>query len=375
MKKNKILRKICILLVILLIAIVALFMVSFLGKKKTPEKTSNKKTVKTTTQSTTDTTADTHEGKAKSFLTGTWIDQALVSLRPIAVMTENTKACLPQYGLNSAGIIYECPVEGGITRLMALYDNYDGLTQLGNVRSCRPYYAYIASEYDAIYLHVGGSVMAKDLLATGIVDDLDGISGIGNTVFYRTSEHKKPHNCYTNPTDIKKGIQMAGYSTDYDALHTAHFTFAEDNAPEMLASQEDCQALSLYFHDNSPYFIYDSQTGLYQRFEFGSPQIDNLDGKQIAVKNIILQDVSSSLYTGTQYLNIPLNGSGKGTYITNGKMEDITWKKDGDTAVTHYYDASGKEIVLNQGQTWISLVENTRLAQNKFYKTTSEMQQ
>ncbi len=76
-------------------------------------------------------------------------------------MTENTKAALPQYGINSAGVLYEAPVEGSITRMMAIYEDYADLTQMGNVRSCRPYYAQFAAEFDAIYVHFGQSVQGE----------------------------------------------------------------------------------------------------------------------------------------------------------------------------------------------------------------------
>ena len=55
---------------------------------------------------------DPHAGQAKSLLTGEWIDASLVRNRPIAIMMEDTKAALPLYGLNSAGVVYEAPVEG-----------------------------------------------------------------------------------------------------------------------------------------------------------------------------------------------------------------------------------------------------------------------
>jgi hypothetical protein len=51
---------------------------------------------------------------------------------------------------------------------------------------------------------------------------------------------------------------------------------------------------------------------------------------------------------------------------------DITWKKDNATAITHYYDASGKEITLNPGKTWISVIQNSCADKNVFYGTIDE---
>ena len=70
---------------------------------------------------------ETHEGEVRSFYTGEWMDEKKAKNRPVAVMTENTHVTLPQYGIGNADIIYECPVEGGITRLMTIYQDYASL--------------------------------------------------------------------------------------------------------------------------------------------------------------------------------------------------------------------------------------------------------
>ena len=90
-------------------------------------------------------------------------------------------------------------MEGGITRLVAIMENYGDLERIGNVRSCRPYYVYIASEYDAVYVHYGQSVQGLEVLNTGIVDNLSGLDGsVESTVFFRTSDRKSPHNAYAS---------------------------------------------------------------------------------------------------------------------------------------------------------------------------------
>ena len=90
------------------------------------------------------------------------------------------------------------------------------------------------------------------------------------------------------------------------------------------------------------------------------------------VKNIILQDVPCSIYEGTSYLNIPVQGTGKGKFITSGKMIDITWEKKSDTGITHYYMPNGSEIELNPGKTWVSLIEKYHSDENIFYSTIEE---
>ena len=83
-------------------------------------------------------------GEAVSFLTGLPISEEVVNSRPLAVMLNNIKAGCPQSGIADAAIVYEAPVEGRITRLMAIYDDYRNLEKVGSIRSSRDYFVYFA---------------------------------------------------------------------------------------------------------------------------------------------------------------------------------------------------------------------------------------
>lgn len=308
-----------------------------------------------------------------SYLTGEPTTEEANKLRPITCMIENTTMALPQYGLNLAGVLYECPVEGGITRMMGVFeqDAIKDQEKIGNVRSCRPYYVFISLEYDAIYVHFGQSIQGETLLNTGIIDDLNGLTDDG-TVFYRSSDRSAPHNAYVSGSGIMAGIDKKGYTLNYRDDYNGYYIFNHTPEGNKLENGKDCEVVCPYFYNNKPYFIYNKETGLYERYEFGKPQVDAIDGEQVAVKNIIFKNVPSSIYTGTPYLDIPVNGSGEGKFFTNGKMIDVTWVKETDTSVTHYYDDDANEIELNPGQTWVCLIENQNAEDNKFYETVEE---
>ena len=70
-------------------------------------------------------------------LTGLPSTSVVQNSRPVAVMINNHLDSLPQYGITQADIIYEIPVEGGITRFMAVYENYSTVPNVCSVRSCR----------------------------------------------------------------------------------------------------------------------------------------------------------------------------------------------------------------------------------------------
>ena len=301
-------------------------------------------------------------GKIRSYLTGEMVDVAVGNRRPLAIMMSNDKESLPQYGINRADIVYEAPVEGEMNRYMAIIESYDDLDRIGSVRSCRTYYTYFAREYDAIYAHFGQSTFAKPYLKN--VDNINGIDGIGSEAFYRTKDRKAPHNAYASGERIKKAIAKLGYRTEYKDSYEGHFKFARGKE-QYTPDGEDAYKVVPGYPMNKPWFEYQEKEGLYHRFQYGGHHKGN-EGL-IAVKNIIFQYVEWGHYATTDYLNINVHKGHEGYYFTNGKVQKITWKKDGEFGVTRYYDMDGNEITLNKGKTWICIIGTDRYNKAEIY--------
>jgi len=109
-------------------------------------------------------------------LTGEKVSEDKSDLRPYCVMINNHPDARPSVGLSQASIIYEALAEGGITRMMAVFNDVDGIT-VGSLRSARPYYISMAQAYDAIYIHAGGSEQAYSDIKTLGIDNMDGVRG------------------------------------------------------------------------------------------------------------------------------------------------------------------------------------------------------
>ena len=293
------------------------------------------------------------DGKIRSYLTGEMVDVAVGNRRPLAIMMSNDKAALPQYGLNRAGVVYEAPVEATMNRYLAVMEDYDDLTRIGSVRSCRTYYVYFAREFDAIYAHFGQSTFAKPYLK--FIDNINGIEGQGSTAYFRSKDKKSPHNAYASFEGIQRAIQKLSYSQEYNADYDGHFKFAKEGTQAVMhgADVREAYKVTPGYKLNNPWFEYHEDDGLYYRFQYGGPHMGN-EG-QIAVKNLIIQYCPAAYYASTEYRNINVQADTWGYYISNGQAEDITCEKDGEFGVTHYYDASGNEIVLNPGKTWICI--------------------
>ncbi len=291
-----------------------------------------------------------------SYLTGESVAEGDIQKRPIAVMMGNNAEGAPQSGISKAGVIYEAPVEGNMTRLMGIFENNVCPEKIGSVRSCRDYYISYANEFDSIYCHFGQAVYALPYLEE--IDNLNGME-LEGTVYFRTSDRKAPHNAYTSGEGISRGIAAKNYRQTYHEDYKTHYIFEENGRENTLSSGTNATLIHLdNFSDNHPWFVYDQQTKKYLRNQFGEAHVDLETGEQLTCDNIILQYSPYQLYDANGYLNIDTSSGGAGKFITRGKAIDITWEKDMQEGNTRYYDEYGEEIHLNPGKTWVEIILN-----------------
>lgn len=344
---------------ILLLLIIILLVKSCTAKE--PEKETKTTTTTTTTVAeTTSATTTIPDGYIQSDISGQYISPEDSQKRPVAVVFNNTKVAVPQSGISQADVIYEAPMEGGDVRLLGIFQNYSNLEKIGSVRSARTYFIAFALEYDAIFTHYGKAWTSEYLLNEKFVHNLDGTGGVGSTVFYRTSDRKAPHNAYASTDGILAGVAKMNYSLEHDSSYKKHFTFTEKDAQTILTDGTDANYIKPGYAINKSWFEYNAEEELYYRFQFDGAHIDEMNNEQLKVKNIIIQYTPCTIYEGSTYLNLNVWDGGEGFYITNGKAVPITWKKDSQYGATRYYSENGKEIVLNPGKTWISIVETSR---------------
>ena len=302
---------------------------------------------------------DTHKGEVKSWLTGQWIKKKLAGKRPYAIMINNIKAASPQWGTSQASILYEAVVEGGITRMMGIYEDFDS-KRIGSTRSARHYFVSFADEYDAIYVHFGQTKYATAKMEELGVDNLSGLSGLGSTVFYRDSSIKAPHNAFTSYDGIRKGTKAAGYRTKLRDHVNGFKFYKKETKPEGDSAKKVTLGYSSY---TAPYFTYDKKTAKYYRYQFGDKHIDRATGEQLAFKNIIIQVVDEWDIDKKGYQTMDIaNTSGKGYYLTDGKVTKITWTKNENKKTRVYYDSDGNELKIHAGKTFISIFPEKRLS-------------
>lgn len=342
------------------IALLMATMMLFSGCGKKPAESSEQEVPVTTAVETeaeiaTTTESNLEEGKTLSVLTGEMVDEKVASNRIIACMINNIDVAMPQSGISNADIVYECVVEGGITRLMGIFQDYKKLEKLGPVRSARHYYVDIANEYDAIYTHFGETKYATSEIESLGINTLSGLSAIGGEVFYRDSSRVAPHNAYTNGSSLKKGIKSSNYESK-NIFTDSRFDFNSEDQKLETENAKKAKKVNLTFNDYShPYFEYNKEDGLYYRWQYNDKHIDDLTGEQLAYENIIVQFADYSDIDKNGYQDVNLVSSGDGYYVTKGKYVPITWSKSSKSDLTVFSTEDGEELQVNPGKTWISL--------------------
>jgi hypothetical protein len=290
-------------------------------------------------------------------LTGEQVTADQASKPIIGVMIENLNPdARPQSGLGSAGVVYEALAEGGITRFLALFQA-PLPASIGPVRSLRPYYLDWALEYGIPVAHAGGSIPALAAVGTQGLKDIDALRYDGS-YFFRTNDKAAPHNMYTTNVLLEKLDAQLGFNT------APSFTQAVRKAdtPSVGVAPHPTININFSYSDYAVKYAYDPATDSYARFMAGTPHVDKNTGKQIMVKNVVVEYVPTTYGTqsnGKPETNLSIVGTGKALVFEDGNVVPATWSKASASAPTLFTDATGLPIKFNVGNTWFSVVPTT----------------
>ena len=273
--------------------------------------------------------------------------------RPFAVMIDNHSDAWPQVGLQKAYMIYEIIVEGGETRLMALFKGVN-VEQIGPVRSARHYFIDYAMENDAIYAHFGQSPQAESDLKKYNINDINGIAEDGTT-FWRVKGKAAPHNAVTSTEKLLASANNKKFKTKSTNESVLNYTTDEIN----LSEGQGAISVTIPHSDRQTVkYVYDEKNKVYKRNARGKAQTDWTTGEKKKKKNIIITfcenyTLSDSENKGRQGLkNI---GTFDGYYITNGKAIKIKCTKEARDSKTVYKDLNGNVIKVNDGNTFVNI--------------------
>ena len=300
------------------------------------------------------------------YLNGKTVTEKEQQKRPVAIMVNNIKNCLPQAGISCGDMFYECSAEGGITRLMMLTTDYEDIPLVGSIRSSRDYFIDFLANHEAIYIHAGGSGMAYEKIAWRKINNLDGVNMYIPGMFWRDEWRLNnmglEHSLMTDGEQIAAGIEYMGYDTTLPDTYICPFQFYDENTDNHIKGSPASHVRMISTSVQTVDFVYDEKTGEYLRYQYnGMPHVDANNDQQLSVKNVLILFTDINVIPGDEYgrLSVGTVGEGQGYYITNGKRKVINWSRNGKTTPIQMEYRNGDELILNSGKTFICVVDDS----------------
>jgi hypothetical protein len=278
--------------------------------------------------------------------------------RPIGVMINNHDVARPYHsGLQEAYLTYEIIVEGGITRLFALYKDVS-VDRIGSVRSLRDYFIDYALENDAYLIHFGGSPEALENVQTLKINNINFMT---NNSYFRDKTLNIPseHTAFSSIERMSLALEKKKYRSTLDGGNLLTYSPRPLIMPE---NKIDAKTINLEYSSSSkPSYIYNEITKTYDRSYNGVIHKDYITKKQYNYKNIIVYYIDHTVLDAKGRKEIYNFGTGTGYYITNGYAVPINWSKKDRASKTIYTDLNGESLIVNDGNTIIHLVPEGKM--------------
>jgi len=281
--------------------------------------------------------------------------------RPLAVVIDNIIPALPQFGVSKADIIYEILVEGGATRMLALFQDPSEAGVIGAVRSARLYTVDLAQSYDAIFMFSGGSPQANAAIRNRRITHIVDGGGRGAQVFYRDRSRRAPHNLMTSGSLLEQHLPYLDLRLEHSGDFEHSLAFAKNGTPEY---GSPATTFTVVFSPNakSTSFSFNEETGLYSVRQHGRDHVDGNTNTQLEITNVLILRMATSGVPGDTAgrLAITTTGSGTGYFVNGGKYIPINWSRaDNDSQFVYTLnDDYDTPLILGAGRTYICIIRS-----------------
>ncbi len=289
-------------------------------------------------------------------LTGTPAPHGVVPKRSaLAVKVDNYPTARPQTGLTAADIVFEEPVEGGITRYVAVFQCH-GAKVVGDVRSARNIDIGILGEFGhPLLVHVGGITPVIDNILASPLEDFE-LGNFSTTVAQHPAGRVAPYDTYTSTTTVWRMRSTA------DQPPRPVFSYSE-----AVPAGTPVKSVSIPFSVYSPVvWKYDAAARKFLRFYGSSPDVLS-NHVQNSASNVIVQFVHVTygpwLENSTGGLEVQANlythASGQAIVFRDGVEIAGRWSRTTLAQPTSFTTTSGRTITMQPGNTWVELVPST----------------
>lgn len=313
--------------------------------------------IKTTAKPTTSVAPTTESPYIVNPLTGEMnLDKSMKDKRPVAVMINNIKVAQEvQASVGKADLVFETEVEGGITRLMAVYSDISKIGQIGTVRSARYSYAELACGLDARYVHCGSdNRYCTPLMNELSLDHLDLGNNASSAAKRVSNGLAYEHTLYTYGNKLNK-LYKDGRTKIHDSAKNS-LKFSDK------AQTYDTEATKVAVKMSGDYtttFTYDNSAKKYTRGDkVYDAFIDCVTDEKEQFTNVIVMFTNVYALSDGQHMKSDLD-SGSGYYFSRGTKCTLKWKKGGSSSPLKFYDENGNDFKLNKGNSYILITDSS----------------
>ena len=267
------------------------------------------------------------------------------ALKPVlAVKIDNIVTARPQTGLQSADIVYVEPVEGGLTRFMAVFSSHVPTT-VGPVRSARESDLYLLPQFGRpAFAWSGATPHLVPFIERANIADLYALLVNG---YYRISSRVAPENLYANPRTLLQQARHVSNARDIG------FRFGPQPA-----GGRATRSYSVKYPAASFTFRWSAPAGRWLVWMDGAPALAT-EGGQLGGATVIIQYVYIGESRFEEYGGLPplarSIGSGTAVILRNGRAYTVHWSRPTLNSGTTYTLPGGKRMLFAPGQVWVVL--------------------
>ncbi len=260
----------------------------------------------------------------------------------LTVKIDNTRNGGAKRGVDQADIVYEEVVEGGITRLAAIFHSRIP-SDIGPIRSVRRTDQAIVRPIGGIFVYSGGARYAEESIATAPVNRINESRARG--AMYRESARRSPFNLFGRGPDL---VALGGDPRPPPPL------FAYRGPDDDVVGEPAAHVVVGFARGFEVTWDWDATTGTWLRTFLGAPE-NVEDGTRIAPTNVVVQVVRYAGGAGSLGAEGVLTGTGEVWVFTDGKVIRGTWSRPDANQPGQLLDAAGAPILLTPGSTWVEL--------------------
>lgn len=276
--------------------------------------------------------------------------------RAFGIVLHQSPKTMPLSGPGEADIVVEAPANGphGIARLIAIFQS-SSPSEVGSIRSVRPFMVDIAKGFDVIFSSWGGCGQGIERISQLELDWLDARKDPANA-FFRKSNIPRPHNGFTHFNKLEKAAKELGFRMNNYFEGYKFKVSLTGNTDNISSGNTDASSISIDYYTWPVKWVYNPQKQEYKRYWNNSKMIDANNSEQVTASNVVVMKTSIGVLS-PGVVDIKVTGRGEATIYKQGAKVSGKWKKESPRAPLKFFDKKGNEIRFTPGPIWIEIIE------------------